>query len=159
MPTTIDRAEAVARLPARDGCWLCRLLANVEPVVSDGDVVLFIPEYGVRWGHLLVAPRAHYETFSELPEPSWMRLCRLARRAAGALERELSPRRWYVASLGSAEDDLPMTCPHLHVHVVPTYRPEDRPRTVLTWSGGVVVSSATERAELRARLRKHLHAG
>ncbi len=156
MPTTIDRAEAIARLPPARGCWLCELLERAEPVFCEADAVVFVPEYGVRWGHVLVAPRTHLETFSELSEERWLCLCDLARRAAVALERELSPLRCYVASLGSPATDLPMTCPHLHIHVVPIYAADARPSTVLTWSRGVVVSSAAERAELGDRLRKHL---
>jgi len=103
-----------------------------------------------------VAPTAHHETFTELPEELWLVMTGLAHCMARALEKTLIPRRCYVASLGSAEPGLPMTCAHIHVHVVPVHATDERPPTVLTWSNGVLVTNREERRRLAAELRRHL---
>lgn len=63
-------------------------------------------------------------------------------------ERALRSARCYVASLGAASDDLPMTSPHLHLHVIPIYKAEDKPSAVLTWDRGVTIADEEEWAEL-----------
>ena len=63
----------------------------------------------------------------------------------------LAPARCYVASLGT-DADVPMSSPHVHLHVVPVER-DERPRDVLTWEHGVLVPSDVDLADLAARLR------
>lgn len=135
---------------------MCGILRGADGpplvVAERDDAVVVVPRYGVRWGHLLVALRPHITRLSQLPRPAWLNACELAYEAACAAEQVLSPLRCYVASLGTPRDDLPMTSPHLHLHVVPIYELDDRPGEVLTWRHGVVTGSDEERAELRDAL-------
>ncbi len=152
MPRTISRDEALVEI-ARDappGCFLCALAA--EPLVAAAHSALVLPRYGVRWGALLVVTRAHVTSFAELDREVWLELADLAWRSARALERVLAPLRCYVAALGSARDDLPMSSPHLHLQIIPIFDKDDKPASVLSWTHGVVVGSPDERRTLAAAL-------
>jgi diadenosine tetraphosphate (Ap4A) HIT family hydrolase len=95
---------------------------------------------------------AHVTRFEALPLETWEQMARLAHAAARALERALQPTRCYVASLGTAIEDLPMTSPHLHVHVVPLHDPAARPSSVLSWEQGVLAFDEADVAELAHQL-------
>lgn len=159
MPRRIARDEAVARALAERGgaaCLICALrdgAAGPRWVLAEGEHSLaLLSRYPLRWGHTLVAIRGHVERFSEVDDAAWAEAGRLALRVARALERALAPRRVYVASLGAAAPDLPMSSPHLHLHVVPLHDPGDRPSAVFTLSEGTVDGTAAEWAELRERI-------
>jgi histidine triad (HIT) family protein len=159
MPRRIARDEAVARALAERGearCLICALrdgAAGPRWTIAEGEhAIVLLSRYALRWGHALVAIRGHVENFSEVTDAAWAEASSLALRTARALERALSPRRVYVASLGAAAPDLPMSSPHLHLHVVPLHDPGDRPSAVFTLSEGTYDGTAEEWAELRERL-------
>ncbi len=156
MPRTISREQALERIAAeaRGGCFLCAL-AREPPLVAGEHALVTMPRYAVRWGHAMVVTRAHVTRFSECELGAWSEASALGWRTARAIEAALGPVRCYVAALGSARDDLPMTCPHLHLHVVPIYDKDDKPSDVLTWSHGVVIGDDDERRALCEALRAH----
>lgn len=165
MPRRISRADAVARALAERGgasCLICALrdgAAGPRWVVAEGEhALVLLSRYPLRWGHLLVAVRGHVERFVEVEDAAWSDACSLARRAARALERALAPRRVYVASLGAAAPELPMSSPHLHLHVVPIDDSGDRPSAVFTLSEGTYDGTEAEWAELRERITAALQA-
>jgi diadenosine tetraphosphate (Ap4A) HIT family hydrolase len=88
------------------------------------------------------------------PWSEYVEVQRLAWEAARAMDRVLSPKRVFVAALGSAKP-LPISFPHHHVHVIPLYDGGelDRPSEVLTWRNGVTLYTPEETAELGAALR------
>jgi diadenosine tetraphosphate (Ap4A) HIT family hydrolase len=154
MPHRISREEAVARLPSSDGCALCALVAteDADTLGGDGEIVVRLSRYPVQWGHVMVVPRTHVERFGDLELATWLRTNELAHRAARAIEAALAPSRCYIASLGAARADLPMTFPHVHINVIPVFDSNARPREILTWQHGVLDGSEEEWAELRASL-------
>lgn len=85
----------------------------------------------------MVVLHEHVERFADLEAEHWREASALAHRAASSLEARLSPKRCYVASLGTDLTDLPMTCPHLHLHVIPVFESGARPAQVLSWADGV----------------------
>lgn len=159
MPRRIARAEAVERALAERGgaaCLICALrdgVAGPRMVIAEGEhTLVLLSRYPLRWGHALVAIRRHVERFVDVGDAAWAEAGRAALRTARALERTLAPVRVYVASLGATAADLPMSSPHLHLHVVPLYDPGDRPSAVFTLSEGTYDGSDAEWAELRGRL-------
>ena len=106
-----------------------------------------------RWGHVVILLDDHITTFSALDEDAWQEMNALALTAARVLERSLAPVRCYVASLGSSRE-LPMTSSHLHLHVIPLYDVEDRPREILSWSTGLYQGTEAEWDALEARLKR-----
>lgn len=153
MPRTLDRAAAVALLAeeAPPGCFVCALAEG--PTVARGEhAALVVPRFQLRPAHVMVVMRRHVTTFAATERAAWLEATDLAWRAARALERVLEPARCYVASLGTAREDVPMSSPHLHLHVIPLQDPDERPREVLTWGRGVLVATDAERADLAARV-------
>lgn len=158
--TRLTRAEVIERIAAELGdapCLICALLEARPLVIAETPAALaLLPRYGLAEGHAMVALRGHITRFSDLDEAPWLEACRLARATARAIEATLAPVRCYVASLGTPREGLPMTSPHLHLHVVPVTDPDARPSEVLTWEHGVHWLDDERGPALRDRLRAAL---
>ncbi len=164
MPRIVERAEAIAVVTASreqagsvtDSCLMCEIIrGDVVPgavVAETPELFVFLPRFGVRWGHVVIAVRDHVETLTEAGVARWATLCERAYFTQAALSAVLQPLRCYVATLGSGRAQ-PMTCEHLHTHVVPIHEPGDRPARVLTWEYGVVTAEPAEFEALASRLR------
>lgn len=158
VPRWISREEAIARIQAEGdepACLMCAIRdAQVGPtytVFEDDRVLVVLPRYVRRWGSVLVIPREHVTSFGEVTAELWAHTNAVAHRSAQMIERVLSPLRCYVASTGSPSGERVNTSMHLHVHVVPIFDPEDRPRTVFSWDEGVMVAEPAEWLELQSR--------
>ncbi len=156
MPTLISREEALSRIVAegaRPACLMCAVLEGkvgaLYTVHEDDRLVLMLPRYVRCWGHVLVVPRAHVTTFTEIDDALWTDIYRMAHRAARMVEALRSPRRVYVTSTGSSTVELVQSSRHTHVHVVPVYSEVDRPADVFSWSAGVYVGDVDEWEALR----------
>lgn len=144
----ISRAVAVERVKARyptvgaGACLMCAVLAApdlaAQRVTQTAQTVTILSRFGTQPGHLLVIPRAHIESVAQLPDALWTLTMAAVLRATRVLEAIYAPARTYVASLGSAAGASPMTCPHVHVHVVAVPAPTLRPADVLSWQHGVL---------------------
>lgn len=134
---------------------MCDLRTTTTALYDSRHAFITPNRFPLRWGHLLVVSRRHVERFTELTDEEHAECAALSLRAARAVERGFVPPRVFVASLGSARDNLPMTCPHLHWHVVPVAHGE-RPRDVLTWRHGVLQASEDEWRALETRVRAEL---
>jgi len=157
MPRLISRAEALAQIRRDAGeprCLMCAIVARragpVHAIYEDEQQLVSLPRYVRRWGHVMVTPKAHVTSYAEVDPQLWARTSALAHQAARVVERVRRPRRCYMASTGSSGGELTQTSRHLHIHVIPIYAADDRPRAVFSWSEGVYVGSADEWAELRA---------
>lgn len=157
MPRRIPREEALRRVAAlragAAGCPLCAL-AGVGPgtprrvLARTPHAVAVLNAFPREWGHVLIVLTSHVTSFGELAPEAWLDACALAHRVAVAVERVVRPARCYVASLGSASEDLATSFPHLHLHVLPVVRAEDRPSQVFTWDAGVLEADEAEWAQL-----------
>jgi diadenosine tetraphosphate (Ap4A) HIT family hydrolase len=158
----IGRDEAVARVRAGalDACLVCGLLAASTgppaPLRRTAHATLVLARYALRPGHLLVLANRHVTRFQDLADDEWIDMTRLAHQAARALEQELAPLRCYVASLGTGSHDVPMSSPHLHIHVVPISSADDKPASVLTWQHGVYVDEGAAWEALVGRISSAL---
>lgn len=138
-------------------CVMCALAEQ-----RDAELVLkrepcgsaVLDRFGNRAGHLLVISQRHVEQGSELSWPEYSALTRLVYEASQALQRVLEPKRIYVAALGSSEE-LPMTFPHFHWHVIPVLEggARARPAQVFSWTGGVVTYEPEQARQLVSRLQ------
>jgi histidine triad (HIT) family protein len=105
------------------GCVFCRIVAGDEPahVVLDDDTVLaFLDVRPLFPGHVLVVPRSHVVTISDLPEehvgPYFARV--------RAVEAAVRAATGSPGSFVAMNNTVSQSVPHLHVHVVPR-RPKD----------------------------------
>jgi len=100
------------------GCLFCAIAAGETPasmVLRDDDVVAFLDARPVFKGHVLVVPRAHWATLSDVPAADLGTLFAAVQRVARAVEAGLGADGTFVAM----NNKVSQSVPHLHVHVVP----------------------------------------
>ncbi len=96
----------------------CAIVAGETPatrVIEDDDVVAFLDVRPLFPGHVLVVPRAHVETLTDLPVDDVGPLFARVRALSGAMETGLGAQGSFVA----VNNRVSQSVPHLHVHVVP----------------------------------------
>jgi histidine triad (HIT) family protein len=93
-----------------------RMQANI--VYEDEESVAFLDIHPLFPGHVLLCPREHYETLTDLPMgmcgPMMAKMQLLARAVEGALDAE--------GTFIAVNNRVSQTVPHLHIHVVPRRR-------------------------------------
>ena len=102
-------------------CVFCAIVAGDAPahlVYSDDASVGFLDLRPVFPGHVLLVPRDHHETLTDLPPALVAPLFDAARRLAGAVEAAMDAHGTFVAM----NNRVSQSVPHLHVHVVPRRR-------------------------------------
>ena len=100
------------------GCVFCAIAAGDVPatmVSRDDDVAAFLDARPVFKGHVLVVPRAHVPTLSDMPPAGLGTLFAAVQRIARAVEAGLGADGTFVAM----NNKVSQSVPHLHVHVVP----------------------------------------
>jgi histidine triad (HIT) family protein len=102
-------------------CPFCAVVDGSQPtalVVDDAVVVAFLDHRPVFKGHVLVVPKAHVETLTDLPVeavgPFFERVQRIALAVQDGLEAD--------GSFVAMNNVVSQSVPHLHVHVVPRRR-------------------------------------
>ncbi len=160
MPQLISREEALGRIRAEGGshcCLMCAIIARrvgaVYVLFEDEEMIVMLPRYVRRWGHVLVIPKAHVTAFGAIDPALWARAGSFAHHAACLVERVMAPRRVYVASTGSSAGELTQSSMHLHIHVIPLYEPDDKPADIFSWKEGIWVAEHEEWAALQKRYK------
>ena len=99
-------------------CPFCAIAAGEVPahrVLEDDGFVAFLDIRPLFPGHVLVVPRLHVETLTDLPAADAGPLFERVRALAGAMEAALGAQGSFVA----VNNRVSQSVPHLHVHVVP----------------------------------------
>jgi histidine triad (HIT) family protein len=102
-------------------CVFCAIVAGTRPadvVLREDAAVAFLDAKPLFKGHVLVVPRAHVETLSDLPKDGLAPLFGAVQRVARAVEAGLGAHGSFVA----LNNKISQSVPHLHVHVVPRRR-------------------------------------
>jgi histidine triad (HIT) family protein len=102
-------------------CLFCRIITGDVPahiVLADAEVVAFLDTRPVFKGHVLAAPRQHYETLASLPENLTGPLFTRVRRLSAVMPQALGAQGSFVG----LNNTVSQSVPHLHVHVVPRTR-------------------------------------
>ena len=100
------------------GCVFCAIAAGDIPasmVLRDDDVAAFLDTRPVFKGHVLIVPRTHVPTLSDVPAADLGTLFTAVQRIARAVESGLGADGTFVAM----NNKVSQSVPHLHVHVVP----------------------------------------
>jgi histidine triad (HIT) family protein len=133
-------------------CVFCDIIAGTVPaqiVLDDEVAVAFLDARPVFKGHVLVAPRQHYETLPDLPAdlvgPLFTRVQRLSAAVLAAFGAQ--------GSFVALNNTVSQSVPHLHVHVVPRSRGDGL--RGFFWPR-VKYADADEAAEYAQRLRDAL---
>jgi histidine triad (HIT) family protein len=101
-----------------DGCLFCRIVsgeAQAAVVYEDQNSLAFLDIRPLFLGHVLVVPRTHYETLSDLPSDQVETLFQTVRLLSQAVESGMDAEGSFVAM----NNRISQSVPHLHVHVVP----------------------------------------
>ena len=104
-----------------EGCVFCRIVSGATPahvVYEDDATIAFLDVRPVFPGHVLLVPREHHETLTDLPPPLVPPLFAAAQHLARAVEAGLDAHGTFVAM----NNRVSQSVPHLHVHVVPRRR-------------------------------------
>jgi histidine triad (HIT) family protein len=102
-------------------CVFCAIVAGETPahvVYSDDATLAFLDLRPVFPGHVLLVPREHHETLTDLPPALLTPLFDAAQRLARAVEAGMDAHGTFVAM----NNRVSQSVPHLHVHVVPRRR-------------------------------------
>ena len=104
-----------------ENCLFCRIVSGEVPAVvvyEDKNTLAFLDHRPLFPGHVLLVPRAHYETLGDLPaaqvEPFFKNAQLLSRAIEAAMEAE--------GSFVAMNNRVSQSVPHLHVHIVPRRR-------------------------------------
>jgi histidine triad (HIT) family protein len=107
---------------ARDAsCSFCGIVAGERPaaiVLDEEHLVGFLDIRPVFKGHVLLVPRRHVETLSDLPAELRDPFLEAAQRLSAALQTALGAQGSFVA----LNNVVSQSVPHLHLHVVPRTR-------------------------------------
>ena len=99
-------------------CSFCQILRGETPaeiVLQTDETVGFLDTRPVFKGHVLVVPRDHIPTLTDLPDDLVTPLFTAARTVASAMKEALGAQGSFVAM----NNVVSQSVPHLHVHVVP----------------------------------------
>ncbi len=104
-----------------DSCIFCKLSSGELPahlVYQDTTSYAFLDNQPLFPGHVLLSPRAHYETMTDLPADLIGPIFTTAQLIAKAVETALDAEGTFVA----INNRVSQTVPHLHIHIVPRRR-------------------------------------
>jgi histidine triad (HIT) family protein len=99
-------------------CVFCEIVAGTRPahhVFEDESCLAFLDARPVFAGHVLLVPRDHVETFTDLSTDRVAPLFTSAQRLARSVETALGADGTFVAM----NNKVSQSVPHLHVHIVP----------------------------------------
>ncbi|MQY11162.1 Protein hit [Streptomyces sp. RB5] len=128
-------------------CVFCAIAGGEPPAhrVYEGETaVAFLDARPLFPGHVLVVPRRHAETLTDLEPAEVGPFFAVVRRIAGAVETGMAAAGTFVAM----NNRISQSVPHLHVHVVPRNRKDGLrgffwPRT--TYADDVQAAETAER--------------
>lgn len=99
-------------------CVFCEIIngsASADIVLSDEHFIAFLDHRPLFPGHVLLMPRNHVATLSELDDRQTGPLMLCAKRLSVAVERAVQAEGTFVA----INNRVSQSVAHLHVHVVP----------------------------------------
>ncbi len=99
-------------------CVFCEIVAGKRPahlVLDDALFIGFLDTRPLFHGHVLVVPRAHHETLTDLPGELVAPLFERVQAMALTVREAMGAQGTFVAMNNTVSQSVP----HLHVHVVP----------------------------------------
>lgn len=101
-----------------DSCLFCSIISGgtaSHVVLDEPEVFGFLDARPVFKGHVLVVPREHHGTMTDLPPALLTTLFSAVQRVAAAVPQALLATGTFVA----VNNVVSQSVPHVHVHVVP----------------------------------------
>ena len=104
-----------------ESCLFCKIAAGEIParmVYQDADTIAFLDVSPLFPGHVLLCPRRHYATLTDLPRKLAGPVMEMTQVMAQAVESALEADGTFIA----INNNVSQTVPHMHIHVVPRRR-------------------------------------
>jgi histidine triad (HIT) family protein len=114
----VERAKVS---PRDDECLFCNIVSGDVPaslVFEDPESIAFLDTRPLFPGHLLLVPKEHYETLSDLPEKLVSSLFLNAQKLASVVKETMDAEGSFVAM----NNVVSQSVPHFHIHIVPRKR-------------------------------------
>jgi histidine triad (HIT) family protein len=108
---------------AREPCIFCRIVAKEIPcymVYEDKKCLAFLDINPVNPGHLLVIPKSHYKTITDMPQKLCEHLAGIVWTLSLKVQQALDPDGIKVVQ--NNNEQAGQVVPHYHVHVIPRNR-------------------------------------
>lgn len=103
-----------------ENCLFCKIISGEIPskrVYEDDYVYAFLDIYPASEGHTLIAPKKHYNSFTDMDPEDVARLFEAARKITAAVEKAFSAEG---SNIGINNGEVAgQEVPHVHVHVIP----------------------------------------
>ncbi len=103
-------------------CIFCKIISGEIPctkVFENDQVFAFMDINPLNDGHLLLIPKAHGETITDISEDDFLAVMSATHKLAGAVQKALNPDGINLLQLnGKAANQV---VPHFHIHVVPRW--------------------------------------
>jgi arsenate reductase len=144
----------VVAFVAEQGCVFCQIVGGELPasyVYEEGDVCAFMDIRPVTPGHLLVIPRAHHESLTDVPAEVTAAMMRAVNVCVEGLLRSglrMDTFNLFLADGAAAGQEVP----HAHFHIIPRYE-GDGWRLVKEYGSAWVQKPRAELEEAASRIR------
>ena len=102
-------------------CVFCKIAGRSVPadiIYEDAQSIAFLDNRPLFPGHVLLCPREHYQTLTDLPLTLTGPMFAATQVLARAVEAAMNAEGTFVA----INNRISQTVPHLHIHVVPRKR-------------------------------------
>lgn len=99
-------------------CVFCNVIQGKEVaylVYEDKHFISILDKRPLFYGHCLVMPREHIQTFYDLPEDLIKPQFALVQRLGKAIEQAMSSEGSFIAM----NNNVSQSVPHFHIHIVP----------------------------------------
>lgn len=105
-----------------DDCIFCKIIKGEIPcakVYEDKLLLCFLDIMPANKGHVLIVPREHHETFTDVPEKTLLELFIVAQKLANAVKSATGCDGYNVLlNTGKAAGQIVM---HAHLHIIPKF--------------------------------------
>ncbi|MDQ6614054.1 MAG: HIT family protein [Actinomycetota bacterium] len=113
--------RAIAKDWAGTGCLFCQIAAGEAPAhitLDESGVMGFLDIRPLFPGHVIIIPKQHVQTVTDLPPELVEPVFTAVGRAAAAVEAAMGADGTFIA----INNRVSQSVPHLHIHVVPRKR-------------------------------------
>lgn len=107
-----ERRQLIKRFSAGPGCLLCRGAKLPDLIHQTKDFIIVLDAYPACTGHVILAPKRHIKTLSQLTNSQAKAFILLAKRLDRALHKIFHPFKIDVVSASAF-------VPHFHFHIIP----------------------------------------
>jgi len=130
-------------------CEFCQIIRKEAPaaiIYEDEHTSAFLNIRPVRVGHTLVIPKVHCENIYTMDDEVFSHLMYTVKRCGNLIQNTFAAKNIEFIKSG-------WKVPHVHVHILPTYEP-DEIIAKASLEGGVAYENFTELSRVAERIRK-----